>query len=127
MARPTNWSKELEQEAWDYVRDGWKEEGHAIPSVVGLCQVIDRARSVLYKWAEDENKGFKDILDYCNESQQLTLVNGSLKNELNANISKLVLGKHGYQEKQEVSQDITSGGKPVNNWAVNPVTTQKDG
>ena len=110
MARPTNWSKKLEKDAWAYVTGGWKDEGHSIPSVVGLCQVIDRARSVLYKWAGDDDKGFKDILEYCNENQHLTLLNGSLSNNLNANISKLVLGKHGYHETKQLEisdSDVT--------------------
>lgn len=125
MARPTNWSNDLEKQAWKYVKGGWKDEGHAIPSVVGLCQVINRARSVIYRWAEDEDREFRDILDYCNESQHLTLVNGSLKNDLNANISKLVLGKHGYSDKQET--DVTSKGESIKNeWHIHPTSVRSD-
>ena len=110
MARPTNWSKKLEKEAWAYVEGGWKEEGHAIPSVVGLCSVLGRSRETLYAWGRDDDKQFSDILRACNENQELTLLNGSLSNGLNANISKLVLGKHGYHETKqlEVSEsDVT--------------------
>lgn len=32
-----------------------------------------------------------------------------------------------WKDKQDVTQDITSGGKPLNTWVVNPVTTNKDG
>lgn len=30
------------------------------------------------------------------------------------------------KEGQKIKQDITSGGKPLNTWIVNPVTTDKD-
>lgn len=108
--RKTTWSKELEDSAWDYVDGGWKEEGHSIPSVVGLCKLLGRSRETLYAWAKDKDKQFSDILKACNENQELTLLNGSLSGGLNANISKLVLGKHGYHETKqlEVSEsDVT--------------------
>jgi hypothetical protein len=125
--RPSKWSEELEQKAWDYVNGGWQDECHTIPSHAGLCVILEVHRDTLYEWAKHDDKCFSDILHRCNQIQELTLLNGSLNNTLNSNISKLVLGKHGYQDKQEVSQDITTGGKPVNNWTVNPVTTNKDG
>ena len=31
------------------------------------------------------------------------------------------------KEGTKVQQDITSGGKPLNTWVVNPVTTKKNG
>lgn len=32
-----------------------------------------------------------------------------------------------WKDKQEVNQDITSGGKQLNTWVINPVTSNKDG
>lgn len=116
MTRPTTWSPELEQQAWDYINDGWMEYD-AIPSVVGLCRVLKRSRETLYGWARDpdnekhKDKNFGDILRACNEMQELILLNGSLKNELNSNIAKLVLGKHGYKERSE-SEIIEKDDKP---------------
>ncbi len=104
--RPTKWSIELEQEAWEYADGGWKDVGDAIPSVVGLCKVLNRARSTLYAWADDETKAFSDILQAINESQEHRTLNGSLTGELNAAISKLVLGKHGYQENHKVDSTV---------------------
>lgn len=106
LGRPTKWSKELEQEAWEYADGGWKEAGDAIPSVVGLCKVLNRARSTLYAWADDDEKAFSDILAAINENQELTTLNGSLKGDLNAAISKLVLGKHGYQENHKMDATV---------------------
>ena len=130
MTRSTTWSPELEQQAWDYINDGWREFD-AIPSVVGLCRVLGRSRETLYGWARDpdsekhKDKNFGDILRACNEAQELTLLNGSLSNQLNANIAKLVLGKHGYHDKQDT--DVTSKGEAIKNeWHIHP-TAVKDG
>lgn len=32
-----------------------------------------------------------------------------------------------WKDKQEINQDVTSGGRQINTWIVNPVTTEKDG
>lgn len=111
MARPTSYSKELEQEAWAYV-DGYAEHGHAFPSVVGLCKVINRAKSTIYDWAEDKEKEFSDILAAIKENQELVTFSKAMIGEYNASIAKLLLGKHGYHDKQD---NTLSGvdGKPV--------------
>lgn len=105
MGRPTKWSVELEKKAWKYVNGAWESVGHAIPSVVGLCNILGVNRNTLYRWSKEDDKEFCDILEACNQNQELTLLNGSLKNQLNANISKLVLGKHGYSEKSDDNKD----------------------
>ena len=109
MARPTKWSKALEVTAWKYVDGGWRDEGHTIPSVVGLCSILGVHRETLYDWSKQETKSFSDILKVCNQNQELTLLNGSLSNDLNANISKLVLGKHGYHDRAEVDNKSSDG------------------
>ena len=101
--RPTHYNEEIVQKAKDYIDGGWEEEDHAIPSVVGLCKVLNRSRSVIYKWAEDEGNEFKDILDHINQDQHFETINKSLKSEINPMIAKLVLGKHGYHDKQDTN------------------------
>lgn len=112
--RPTDYTDELAKAGWEYV-ENFAEHGHAIPSVVGLCRVINRARSTVYQWAEDPNKEFADILDAINENQQLVTLNKSLSGEYSAPIAKLVLGKHGYHDKADNTISGPNGG---------PVATQ---
>lgn len=104
--RPTSCTPEVIGMALNYVSDdetvNYKSHNHVIPSVVGLCRVINRGRSTVYQWADIEDNEFVDILASCNEFQEFTVVNGTLKNEMNATIGKLILGKHGYHEKQDV-------------------------
>lgn len=125
--RPTNYTPELVQKATDYVSDdpekNYLSYDHAIPSVVGLCRVLNRARSTLYAWGDDKSKSFSDILRAVNEFQELTVLNGTLKNQLNAQIGKLVLGKHGYHEKQDTALS-GPGGDAIqvdNKWTIEVV------
>ena len=99
--RPVTFTKALQESAWKYI-DEYQDHGHAVPSVVGLCAVIKRARSTIYDWAQRNDNEFSDILEAINEKQELVTVNGALKGELNPMISKLLLGKHGYHDRQDV-------------------------
>lgn len=110
--RPTEYTQEIADSAWDYIEGGWIKADHAMPSVVGLCRVIGRAKSTIYDWAQDEEKQFSDILASIKELQELTLMNGGLRGEMNSNIVKLALGKHGYHDKADNTLS-GPGGKPV--------------
>lgn len=104
--RPSAYNKEVLEIANAYIDNFNTEYGHAIPSVVGLAKILRKSRECLYNWARDEEKKeFSDILENINTSQEFELINGGLTNELNSNITKLVLGKHGYSDKQD--QQIT--------------------
>ena len=122
MARPTAFKEEMVQIATDYINgDYHRKYGHLIPSHIGLAMILGVSKSSLYKWAENDSHPFSDILEHCNEVQQFRLLQGGLGNEFNSNICKLALGKHGYHDKTDT--DLTSGGKPVNEWHFHPVTT----
>jgi hypothetical protein len=56
--------------------------------------------------------------------QERQLISGGLTNEFNSAITKMMLTKHGYTDKTET--DITTKGKQINTWVINPVTTSKD-
>ena len=107
IGRPTDYSPEMAQKAWDYLENYNSEHKHAIPSIVGLCRVLNIARSTAYKWAGESDKEFSDILEICKDCQELALLNGGLKNEMNATIVKLALGKHGYHDKRDIRAQVT--------------------
>lgn len=121
MSRPTNCTREVVDKAYDYLSSdpdkNYKSYGHAIPSIVGLCRVLNRSRSSLYEWASitkdqeameeyETRSHFSDILALANECQELDVLNGGLSSDFNAHISALVLGKHGYHKK--IDSDSTS-------------------
>jgi predicted RNA-binding protein with PUA-like domain len=105
MARPTNYSQELVDKAWEYVDGGWESHSSTIPSVVGLCRVINRSKSTIYDWAKDPEKEFSDIVEALNELQEQILKEKGLLGDFNASITKLILTKHGYSDKTEVQQE----------------------
>ena len=106
MSRPVEYSKEVVEQARDYISN-YEMYGDAIPSVVGLCKAITRARSTIYKWAEEENNEFSDMLRQINDLQHHVVINKGITGEFNSTIAKLVLSKHGYSDSQKVDSNIT--------------------
>lgn len=99
--RPTTCTQDVIDKAWEYVNGGWAEVEHAWPSAVGLMDYISVKKSTLYDWAKDSDKPISDILEKINQKQELIAWNKGVKNEYNANLVKLLLGKHGYHDKQD--------------------------
>ena len=110
MARPTKWSKEIEEKAVAYITN-YATYGDMIPSIEGMAEHLGLHRDTLYDWARQESKEFSDILGRCMQVQQKTLVNKGLNNTFNSAITKLVLGKHGFHDKMD--QDITTKGESL--------------
>ena len=81
-----------------------------IPKAAGLAIYISEAsngelnpsRQYLYQLA-DRYKKFSDILEKINAIQEEKVINGALGGHYNSNIAKLLLGKHGYSDKQEIT------------------------
>src|SRR4051794_13604447 len=76
-----------------------------LPSVAGLAIYLEVARSTVYEWA-DQHKEFSDILEDILAEQEKRLIENGLSGDYNPQIAKLVLGKHGYNDKQDVDQNI---------------------
>lgn len=96
MSRPSRLTDELIDKANTYL----DEYASAIPSVAGLSLFLGCARSSIYKW-QDEDERFSDILGRILATQEQLLLSNGLTGDFNATIAKLVLGKHGYSDKQE--------------------------
>lgn len=99
MARPSTYSDKVLKDAKSYI----SKCPDTIPTVVGLCHCIKRSKSTVYSWAKDDDKAeFLDILEQIEEMQEKTLVQGGILGEFNATITKMMLTKHGYSDKQEI-------------------------
>lgn len=108
--RPTKYTAELLDKCRTYLKV-WHKQGDMIPSHEGLQQFIGISSTCLYDWAKQpEKKEFSDILDEILIKQRLELINKGLSGDFNSNITKLVLGKHGFHDKQ----DQNVGGQPDN-------------
>lgn len=109
MARPTKYTPALLKRAESYI-DKYEDEGDVIPSHVGLANYLNLSTVCMYDWAKQEDKEeFSYILQEVLQKQHQTLVNKGLTGVFNSNITKLVLGKHGYHDKQDTTVKGTVG------------------
>lgn len=97
--RPTKLTDELIVKAEEYIYD-FRSNDDIVPSVAGLACYLDVARSTLYKY-EGESERFSDILERIGQKQEKMLINGGLMGDFNAPITKMMMTKHGYSDKQE--------------------------
>lgn len=109
--RPSKYNEALLEKANHYL-DNWEAMGHKIPSNSSLCLHLEITRETVQDWRNDPKKPeFSYILARISLMQETTLLDKGLANEYNSNLCKLVLGKHGYTDKQE----LTGGeGGPLN-------------
>ena len=124
--RPTKYNKALVEKAANYL-NVYETLGDVIPSIEGLSIYLDIRRSTIYDWENQEGKKeFSDILRKINATQHQVLINKGLTSDFNSAITKLVLGKHGYHEKQQ--QEVSGpGGKPQEHkWTVEFVEATHD-
>lgn len=104
--RPTTYNEEVIAKAYDYLENC----PDVIHTVVGLCIHMGRAKSLIYDWIkQDDKQELSDIVSAVNELQEQKLILGSITNELNASISKMMLSKHGHVEIK-VSDNTSSDG-----------------
>lgn len=69
---------------------------------------LGAARSTLYKWAEDHDE-FSDILELLLSQQAAQLIQNGLVGNYNATVTKLMLTKHGYKDRS----DLTTNDEPM--------------
>ena len=104
MARPTKYTPELLAKANTYLATYTR----LIPSHQDLCIHLDISDATLYRWAEEKAE-FKDILAKVKQMQFVVAMDGGLGGDMNANLVKLLMGKHGLSEKSVVDQTSSDG------------------
>lgn len=133
--RPTTYNDELLELAGSYLSEFEREQHErtgqvakeVIPTVVGLCRYIGRAKSTVYKWlTEDDKSEFSDIVSALEENQQIGLISGGLSGGYNPMITKLILSKHGYSEKSEVDHRSGDGSMTPRSYTPEQYQTAQD-
>lgn len=123
--RPTNYTPELLEKAKEYVAQAVTEalanspEG-GLPSIAELALYLDVNRDTLYEWGK-QHEDFSDILKKLLTAQEMRLTDNGLSGKWNSTITKLMLTKHGYTDKQ----DITSDGKAIPTPILNGISTDE--
>jgi hypothetical protein len=121
--RPTKYTPELLEKAHTYL-DAYVT---AIPSHIGLAKYLGIGTSTLYDWGKDPDKEeFSDILGLVMQTQHEVLWDGGLRGDLNSNLVKLALNKHGYNDKQEIDHTTHGESLPVKILLSAEVTCDED-
>jgi hypothetical protein len=81
-----------------------------LPTIERLALTLGVHRDTLQEW-EKVSPEFSVILERLRASQADKLLQNGLANRWNSTITKLVLSKHGYVEKQ--ATDLTTNGKEL--------------
>lgn len=109
--RPQEYHDGIPNEVTKYVKECHKK--HYLPTIEGLAVHLGFWRKTLYDWADPNSERFHpefcDIFEQLKAAQASQLIQNGLKGEYNSTITKLMLTKHNYMDKQ----DITSDEKPI--------------
>ena len=109
MARPTKYNAQILEDA-QYYLENYEELGDVIPTIAGLSLELKVHRDTIYDWAsQDDKAAFSDIVKDISAAQERKLVNGGLSSTMNPMITKLMLSKHGYSDKQEIDHKSGDG------------------
>lgn len=117
MARPTKLTPAFIEKAEEYL-ESWQDNCELIPSIAGMSVWTRVSRESLHTWykkewpedaSEEIRVKFSDIIDRLVSEQELRLLSGGLGGAMNSTITKLILHKHGYSEKQEVDNTSSDG------------------
>jgi hypothetical protein len=111
VGRPSKLTDEVIAKAKEYVDGGYLVD-ELVPTVAGLAVYIDIRKSTLYEWAK-ENSQFSDFLSTVMTKQEKGLLKGGMTGDYNSTITKLMLTKHGYSDKQETEITGANGGPAV--------------
>lgn len=107
MARPSEYSEEVQAKADHYVNGGFEECGDIVPSRAGLAVELGCSRNTLTNW--EKFPEFLSTLDRLNFLQERISLNGGLRGDLNSTIVKLLLANHGYSDRQELAHTSPDG------------------
>lgn len=131
--RPTKYSKKILVQTIDYIENYQCYKHNAIPSIAGLALHLDLSRDTIYAWKDSVDEDgklkhaeFSYIIEKLMSTQEQALMHGGLRGTFNPTISKLILSKHGYVDKQELTGN---DGNPleVRTWTTTIVDPESEG
>lgn len=105
--RPSEYSKDVLSDAWIYHAAHEREYGDPVPTVEGLCDMLQISKQCCYEWAKKYPE-FGDALEAIKIKQGKLLQSGGLTAKFGPVITKLMLSaNHGMAEKSESKQEQT--------------------
>lgn len=102
VGRPTKLDNKMIKRAKEYM-ERYESIGDRVPTVVGLALYLDVATNTVYNWSKGDNEDFLRIFTRVEQIQHQGLVNGGLSGDFNPAITKMMLTKHGYSDRQDIA------------------------
>ena len=107
--RPTLYTDHMLERAKQYKNGAYEQQNEVIPTLEGLSFYLGINKATVNAWRyDDEHIDFSRIVEDVVNKQAMMLLNGGLSGVYNANITKLILNKHGYSDSQiiETNQNV---------------------
>jgi hypothetical protein len=108
FGRPIKLTPQVIADAWKYIEETMAVTpiaGGLLPTKEGLALKLKVTRQTMDNWSE-QSPDFLDIVKTLEKNQADRLIQYSLIGKYNPMITKLLLSKHGYVEKQEIDQNV---------------------
>lgn len=108
VGRPSKYDDEVQAMAEDYV-ENFKDYGDVVPTLAALALHVGVSIPTLYAWAKEDNPEFLYVFNRLELLQHKSLVNGGLAGGFNPAVTKMMMTKHGYSDKQEIDHRSGDG------------------
>lgn len=108
FGRPSKYNSDVQAAAEEYINN-FKDHGDVVPTVASLALHLDVAIKTLYNWATEQNPDFLHVFNRLELLQHRALVNGGLAGGFNPAVTKMMMTKHGYSDKQEIDHRSGDG------------------
>ena len=107
--RPTKYNDKMLKKAQNYL-DTYKES-MPVPTVVGLAKACEVATNTVYNWVKNGHacEKFLRIFTRVEQDQHEELIKHGLLGTFNPAITKMMLTKHGYSDRQEIDHQSSDG------------------
>lgn len=103
FGRPTEYRDDFISQIEKYLEE-YKNKGEVIPTVAGVARWLGVSRSTVNLWATQEDKrNFSDMIEKVLAEQEIKVLNNGLTGEFKPQISTLILSKHGYVNKTDLT------------------------
>lgn len=114
MGEKYKYTPEIVEKAREYLENWENIADNAIPTMAGLATYLDINRDTLYEWEKqgkekEEKREMTDICARARQIQEQVLISKGLTKKYDNSLTKLLLTRHGYSDRQEVDHRSGDG------------------